>query len=67
MTLAAGKTWHFMPCKAAIVVLRVNDGDSVTVQDTALQKKGDYVFILWSTPLDFKNPGQAEARLAMLN
>ena len=35
------------------------------VPSTVLQKKGDYVFIPWSTPLDFQNSGQTEAKLAV--
>jgi hypothetical protein len=65
LSLRAGKTWHLMRRKAAIVIIRTDDGAGVKVNDTVLEKKGDYIFIPWHTPLDFENTTQADAALAV--
>ena len=65
MTLAAAKSWRSQPRKAAIVVIRTDDGEPVKVADSILQKKGDYVFIPSESPLAFQNNGQQDAQLAV--
>lgn len=65
MSLLAGKTWHLMRRKAAIVVIRLDDGEGVKMNDAVLKQKGDYVFIPWHTPLDFENTTKTDASLAV--
>jgi hypothetical protein len=66
MTLAAKRAFVMSRSRAAnMVVIRVDDGNAVKVHNTALRKKGDYVFIPAGSPLDFQNDGQAEVKLAV--
>jgi quercetin dioxygenase-like cupin family protein len=51
--------------KAPVIVIAVEDGEDVEVQDNALHKKGDYAFIPPGAPLQIQNNGRGDAKLAL--
>ncbi|HVU56093.1 MAG TPA: hypothetical protein VHD83_13605 [Puia sp.] len=66
VSLTGKKDLHIGVRKGGVVVVCMADGEDVRVYNKELHTRGDYVFVPAGVDLDFRNAGEGDARLAVM-